>query len=277
MTTTILMTGANTGIGRAAAEQLASPGVHLVLACRSLERTRPVLAEVQRRGATAEFLELDLSNLGQAMDAGRAFAASHDALDILVNNAGIAGGQGLTQDGWEVAFGTNHLGHFAFTLPLLPLLDAAEGRVVHVSSGRHYEARTLPFERLRTPNRGPVGMRQYAVSKLCNILFTAEIRRRYSRISATSMNPGRIASDIFRRAPGPLRKLLPILFRMESAATGGALLVHAIRAEAKGEALPLYFDRRSPRTPSPLARDEALAKRLWDFSKEAIDALGNRA
>ena len=185
---TIVITGANTGIGAACALLLARPGAHVVLACRSEERTAPVLARVCEKGATASFLQLDLGDLAQSSAAGAELARRHGAIDLLINNAGLAGGRGLTSDGYELAFGTNHLGHFAFTLPVLARISRARGRIVNVSSGNHRRAKGIPWQRLREPTRSLSGMAEYGISKLCNILFTAELRRRTHGISAVSMN-----------------------------------------------------------------------------------------
>lgn len=272
MTKTILITGANTGIGRACAEQLASPGVRLVLACRSRERTEPVLEELRKRGATADFLPLDLGDLESATNAARAFARDHASLDVLINNAGLAGTRGVTKDGYELAFGTNHLGHFAFTMPLLPLLEASKGCIVNVSSGNHYRAKNIDFAALRTSTKSRTGLPEYSTSKLANVLFTAELRRRYPNISSASMHPGRIASDVWRSVPSFLRPMLKLVLPMESVETGGAALVNAMRAaeSASGETLPLYFHKLNPRAANPAALREDLAAKLWDYSAEAI-------
>lgn len=269
---TILITGANTGIGRACAEQLAAPGVRLILACRSRERTQPVLAELERRGAVAEFLPLDLGDLAGAAAAARSFARANRSLDVLINNAGLAGARGLTSAGYELAFGTNHLGHFAFTLPLLPLLEEARGRIVNVSSGSHYRAPGINFEQLRTPTRTKTGLREYGVSKLCNILFTAELRRRHPQLTAVSVHPGRIASDVWRNVPAFFRPVLRWALRMESVHAGGAAVVHAAQALApkEGGELPLYFHVQQPRPPSRAALREDLAAELWRFSLDAV-------
>lgn len=276
MIRSILMTGANAGIGRACALQLAKPGVHLTLACRSREKTEPVLAELRRRGATAEFLKLDLGDLKQAVAAGHAFAESHSSLDVLINNAGVGGVRGLTRDGYELNFGTNHLGHFAFTLPLVPLLESSRARIVMVASGKHYAAPGVPFDELRTKTRTISGIREYGVSKLCNILFAAEVRRRHPSISTVCVNPGRIATDIVRRVPWPVRPLIPFLFRLESADVGGKTLVNAMNAlPAPSGMPPLYFHRLSSKEASSVARDPALASELWRFSLEATSSRGS--
>ena len=266
---TILITGANTGIGAAAAVALASPGVHLVLACRSEAKAKPVLDAVRAAGAEASFLALDLTSLDGAARAGERFAREHDRLDVLIDNAGLAGAHGLTADGWELTFGVNHLGHFAFTLPLLPLLEKSGGRVVVVASGNHYKVDDVPFARLRTKARG-TGLPEYGVSKLANVLFTAELRRRYPKIGAVSLNPGRIASDIWRRIPWPFRPILMVALRMKPVADGGATLVHAATIPLDAST-PLYFDKMKARDANPAALREDLASELWDFSVRAVE------
>jgi retinol dehydrogenase-12 len=261
---TILVTGANTGIGAACAVQLAAPDTHLLLACRSEEKAAPVLDAVRARGAKATFVALDLSDLAQATRAARAIAETEERIDILVNNAGIAGQRGTTRDGFELAFGVNHLGHFAFTRPLLPAVERAGGRIVNVSSGNHYTARSIRWERLRGTTRSFTGLPEYGVSKLCNVLFTAELRRRYPRITSTSMNPGRIRSDIWqRRMPAALLAVFERIVSMEPVDVGGARLVHA----ATCPDAPLYLDRLAPRAANPLALREDLAGELWAYSE----------
>ena len=269
---TILITGANTGIGAACAIAMAAPDVHLVLACRSPEKTAPVLEAVRAAGARASFLALDLSDVRSARASGEEFVREHGTLDLLINNAGLAGQRGTTRDGFELAFGVNHLGHFAFTLPLLPALEAAEGRIVNVSSGNHYKAKAIPWDHLSAATRSYTGLPEYAVSKLCNVLFTAELRRRHPRITAVSMNPGPIASDIFRRMPAPLLAMLKLVHPMASVEVGGARLKHAATTAIAGDDASLYIDRDSPRAVNPVGLREDLATELWDFSLRAIAA-----
>jgi NAD(P)-dependent dehydrogenase (short-subunit alcohol dehydrogenase family) len=269
---TILITGANTGIGAACAVAMAGPDVHLVLACRSAEKTAPVLEAVRAAGAKATFHALDLSDVKSAAAAGRDLAAQHGKLDLLINNAGLAGQRGTTRDGWELAFGVNHLGHFAFTLPLLPALEAASGRIVNVSSGNHHQAKAIPWSDLSATTRSYTGLPEYAVSKLCNVLFTAELRRRYPRITSVSMNPGPIVTDIFRRMPAPLFALLKLFRSMATVEVGGARLKHAATVEISGDDAPLYIDRDTPRPVNPVGLREDLATELWDFSLRAIAA-----
>lgn len=267
---TIVITGSNTGIGAACALLLARPGVHLVLACRSEDKTAPVLDRLRAKGATASFLRLDLSDLAQATAAGVGLAERHETIDVLINNAGLAGRRGLTQDGYELAFGTNHLGHFAFTDPLLAPLARARGRVVNVSSGNHRHPKRLPWSELRVSTPSVSGMAEYGVSKLCNVLFTAELRRRAPAITSVSMNPGRIASDIWRSVPQPFRFVLPQLLAMKPVEVGGRHLVHAAEVSLEGDAAPIYFDKGVAKAPNPLSLDEHLAAQLWRYSRDAI-------
>jgi retinol dehydrogenase 12 len=268
---TILVTGSNTGIGAACAIALAEPGVHLVLACRSEERTLPVLEQVRAKGAHATFLHVELDDVAQTARAARAFAMKNERVDLLVANAGLAGKRGLTKDGFELTWGVNHLGHFAFVLPLVPLVERAAGRIVVVSSGNHYQAKDgIDWALLEKPTRSITGLPEYAVSKLSNVLFTAELRRRAKRFTAVSMNPGSIASDIWRSVPWPFRSWLPFLLRMGTNEVGGARLVHCCNVPLEGALPPIYIDKVKPRDPNPLALDAELAKELWRYSTDAV-------
>src|SRR6185312_12617099 len=131
---TVLITGANSGLGRAAALALAARGAGVILAARSLARTQPVLDEIRcaHPAAQVEFLKLDLASLPSVRDAAERVLSSGRGLDVLMNNAGVAGTAGLTQDGFEITIGTNYIGHFYLTSLLLPLLvKAPQGRVVN--------------------------------------------------------------------------------------------------------------------------------------------------
>src|SRR5207248_1708186 len=131
----------------------------------------------------------------------------------LINNAGVAGQRGLTAQGFELAFGINHLGHFLLTTLLVDRLRETGGaRVVNVSSDSHYQAKGIDFDAVRQPTKSMTGMREYAVSKLANVLFTQELARRVpaSELGAYAVHPGVIASDIWRRVPGPARSMMKL-------------------------------------------------------------------
>jgi NAD(P)-dependent dehydrogenase (short-subunit alcohol dehydrogenase family) len=269
----IVVTGANTGIGRVTAEQLAARGASLVLACRSEERTRPVLEAIAASGGDAKYLPLDLGDLASV----RACAAKIDAMgrpiDVLINNAGVAGPRGATKDGFELAFGTNHLGHFLLTVLLAPRLRAASGaRVVTVASRAHYSARGIDFEAVRHPTRSLTGVSEYNVSKLANVLFTRELAERLgpSGVRSYCLHPGVVASDVWRRVPAPLRALikLAMISNEEGAKT---TLYCATSPEVAGDD-GLYYDECRAKEPSRVAQNESLARRLWEKSVEFTGA-----
>ncbi len=266
---TCVVTGANTGIGRVTAEGLAARGARVVLACRSAERTQPVIAELARRTGNddLEHLPLDLADLESVRAAAKALVARGDPIAVLVANAGLAGQRGLTAQGFELAFGTNHLGHFLFVTSLLPLLRAAApARVVVVSSGSHLAARGIDEARLRRPTRTLTGMREYEVSKLANVLFTQELARRVpaAEVGVHALHPGVVASDIWRRVPWPVRPLLTrrMLTTEQGAATS---LWCATAAELEGHSGG-YYENCAPAPVNPVATPE-LAGWLWQMSE----------
>lgn len=263
-----VVTGANTGIGRVTAAELAGAGAHVILACRSAAKTEPVVAEI--RAATGsdkvEFAELDLADLASVRACAEAFLRRDLPLHILVNNAGLAGHRGLTTDGFELTFGVNHLGHFLLTVLLLDRLRAsAPARVVTVSSQAHFRAKEIPWERLREPTRSLTGMDEYGVSKLANVLFTAELSRRSGAgVTTYALHPGVIASDIWRRIPPPFRALAKAFMR--STEEGALTSLHCATAPDLAGETGQYYEDCKPRRPSRAAQDERLAAELWTRS-----------
>jgi retinol dehydrogenase-12 len=266
---TCVVTGCNTGIGRVTAEALGRLGATVLLANRSEEKTRPVLEAIRAAGGTAEFVALDLGSLAAVRRAAAALQA-RGPLHLLVNNAGLAGSGGQTKDGFELAFGTNHLGPFLLTTLLLPQLEAAGpgARIVNVSSRSHYRAKAIDWEALRRPTRSTTGLPEYEVSKLCNVLFTRSLARRLREkgVEAFSLHPGVVATDIWRSVPFPLRGLVKLF--MISEEEGAKTSIHcATSPEAKGHS-GAYFDKCRPKHPSRLSQDDALADELWRRSEE---------
>ena len=266
------MTGATAGIGRATAEELARRGGTLVLACRSRERALPVVDAIRRaRGSdAAHFVHLDLANLASVRAAAESFGELGLPLNVVINNAGVAGARGVTEDGFETAFGTNHLGHFLFTTLLLGhLRAAAPSRVVTVASASHFHAKGIDFTALRRRTRSLTGYPEYAVSKLCNVLFAQELARREqaNEVSSFSLHPGVVASRIWRRVPWPAR---PIVTRSMLSPEAGARTSLFCATEPGIEAHSgAYFDNCAVRPPSPVATPE-LAAQLWDQSEQFL-------
>jgi len=267
-----LVTGASSGIGLATAAQLACQGGVVVLACRSKERAMAVIGAVRRDSGNdaVHFVQLDLARLASVRQAAESFREMGLPLHVLINNAGVAGARGVTEEGFEVAFGTNHLGHFLLTSLLLPeLRAAAPSRVVTVSSAAHFQAKGIDFAALRRPTRSLTGYREYAVSKLCNVLFAQELARREGPhgVSSFSLHPGVVASRIWRRVPWPIR---PLLTRSMLTPDEGARTTLWCCSEPGLEAYSGgYFENCAPRGPSPVATPQ-LAARLWEESERLL-------
>ena len=268
-----LITGANVGIGRVTAMELAGAGAQVVIAGRSLARTQPVLDAIRALpGALpAQFVPVDLSSLQSVRAAADAFKALGQPLHLLINNAGVAGLRGQTQDGFEMMFGVNHLGHFLLTQQLLPLLQAADqARIVTVSSRAHRFTSGIDWEAVRRPTRSLTGVHEYAVSKLANLLFSAELARRLAGtgVSTYALHPGVVATEIWRAVPGWLRPLLR-LRGMRTPEEGARTTLYCAQQAPHSET-GLYYADSHPLAPSEAGADSLLAQALWERSTEWV-------
>lgn len=275
---TAVVTGANSGIGFAAAAALAGAGAHVVFAVRDLERGRAAAAKAS--GST-EVRRLDLADLASV----REFAAGWDGpLDLLINNAGVMMLPELrTRDGFEMQFGTNHLGHFALTNLLLPHIT---DRVVTVASGAHRMGDgVIHFDNLNLEgNYGP--QRAYSQSKLANLLFTLELQRRLaesgSHVRALAAHPGWAATNLQSHTANPVGRALmavgnkvvaqddragalPTLFAAVEDLPGASYVGPGGLGEMRGA--PTLVGR------SAAASDVAAAERLWTVSEELTGAV----
>jgi NAD(P)-dependent dehydrogenase (short-subunit alcohol dehydrogenase family) len=266
---TFLVTGANTGIGRATATALARRGGRVYLACRSEQKGRAAVAGIVTAtgNEAVTFLPLDLASLVSVRICAEQFLARGEPLHVLINNGGVAGSRGATPDGFELAFGVNHLGHFALTTALLDCLAAsAPARVVNVSSDAHYQAKGIDFEAVRRPTASRTGLPEYAVSKLSNVLFTQELARRVAGrgITAYALHPGVVASDIWRRVPWPVRPLMKL--RMLSPEEGARTSLYCATSPELAQASGRFYDKCTERAASAVATPE-LAGALWQRSE----------
>jgi NAD(P)-dependent dehydrogenase (short-subunit alcohol dehydrogenase family) len=270
---TFLITGANTGIGRETALALAARGARLHLACRSLDAGRRTIEEITAQTGNRELalLSLDLGDLDSVRACAQTFLATGEPLHVLINNAGVAGSHGVTASGFEVMFGTNHVGPFLLTDLLVDRLRAsAPARVVNVASGAHYRARGIDWEAVRRPTRSLTGMREYSVSKLANVLHAQELGRRLegSGVSTYSLHPGVIASDIWRRVPWPVRPLMK--GRMDTPENGARTSVYCATSPDVANESGRYYDDCRAKEPGAAAT-AALAGELWRRSSEWTD------
>ena len=269
-----MVTGGNTGIGRATAAGLAARGARVYVACRSEEKGRRAVAEIAAAAGTdaVMFLSLDLADLASVRRCAEEFLARDEPLHVLINNAGVAGRRGLTADGFEMTFGVNHAGHFALTLALLDRLAAsAPARAVTVASDSHYQARGIDFDAVRRPTASLTGLPEYAVSKLANVLFSAELTRRVQErgITTYALHPGVVASDIWRRVPWPVRPLIKL--RMLSPEQGAQTSLYCATSDAVAGVTGRFYDDCREREPGKAATPE-LARALWERTEAWVSA-----
>jgi retinol dehydrogenase-12 len=267
-----VITGANTGIGFITARELARQGARVTLAGRSAEKYARAIAEIRdaASNATVEFVQLDLADLDSVRACADALHAG-PRIDLLVNNAGLGGIRGTTRQGFELAFGTNHLGHYLLTRLVIDHL-AAGARVINVSSRQHASAKRPRWDRVVGDTRSFTGLPEYAVSKLANVLFTSELARRHgeAQLRACSLHPGRVATDIFRRMPRPLLALTKIVRPMITPEQGAATTLHCATASAADVPHGAYFSDCRVADPSRLAKDCDLSRELWERSAEWV-------
>ena len=270
---TFLVTGGNTGIGRATATALAAAGGRVYITSRSAEAGAAAVDVIASAAGsqTVWLLPLDLASLASVRDCAAAFLARDEPLHVLVNNAGVGGQRGKTAEGFELHFGVNHLGHFALTMLLLDRLKASGSgagqgaRVVTVSSDAHYGAPGIDFDAVRRSTPSFTGQREYAVSKLCNVLFTQELARRAGDVSSYTLHPGVVASDIWRRVPWPARAI--IKRRMLTVEQGAVTSVYCATSPAVAAESGRFYDKCAVHPPSKVATPE-LAGLLWKHSAE---------
>ncbi|KAL6471351.1 hypothetical protein MHYP_G00200010 [Metynnis hypsauchen] len=275
---TAVVTGSNTGIGKATALDLAKRGARVILACRNQEKAEAAVYDIRREsGNTAVlFMHLDLASLKSVRSFAETFLKTEPRLDLLINNAGMMG-PGRTEDGFGLAFGVNHLGHFLLTLLLLDRLKASgNSRIINVSALLH-RLGSVDFNTLNTHKALVTGQsswhcfRAYCHSKLCNVLFTRELANHLEGTSVTcySLHPGVIATDLVRNMSLWLRLLLlPFskLFFLDL--EGGAqTTLHCALQDGLEPLSGRYFSSCGLQEVSTAGRDDALARKLWEVSE----------
>ncbi|MEU4390537.1 SDR family NAD(P)-dependent oxidoreductase [Kribbella sp. NPDC023855] len=274
-----VVTGANTGLGFETARVLAERGATVVLAVRDVEKGKQAAA---RMSGSVSVQALDLTSLESVRDAAAELHTKHTSIDLLINNAGVMQPpKQTTRDGFELQFGTNHLGHFALTGLMLDLLLPVPGsRVVTVSSiGHRWRGAAIHFDDLQW-DRSYSRMAAYGQSKLANLLFTYELQRRlapHGTTIAVAAHPGVANTELVRHAPAALRFLAPIVGPLVSQnAANGAL--PSLRAATDLAVLGgQYYGpgglgelRGSPRvvSSSPQSHDKTTQQRLWTISED---------
>ena len=267
---TILVTGANSGIGKEAAVSLAEMGARLVLLCRTEAKGRAAVKEVSARSGNADvtLISADLLSQKEVRSAAAQFLSNHAKLDVLVNNAGTEYmGYGETAEGIERTMAVNYFAPFLLTNLLLgPLKAAAPSRVVNVSSDAHFSG-SLDMSTLEKNHRmGIGGAGAYSRSKLALTLFTFELARRCDGNGVTSncLHPGVVRTNIWSHAGvfSPLTRFASLF--MKSAAEGAKTTVYLASSPDVEKVTGKYFVDCEPRRSSAASNDEHLAKELWD-------------
>lgn len=273
---TAIVTGANSGMGLATTIELALQGYHVIMACRSEERGRKALNEaIAATGSKQiELMPLDLGSMNSIRRFAEQFQSVHEKLDVLINNAGVVSlKREETSDGFEMAIGVNHLGHYLLTRLLLPsLLHATEGRVVNVASGAYKFGKIHQEDPHLT--KGFNVVKSYGQSKLANVLFTRELAYRLegTGITVNALHPGAVGTSIgVNRNTGFGTKIMAFLAKTplflspeEGARTAISL---AIRPEVKGVTGEYFYEEKIQEL-KPHAMDEATSQFLWNWSAE---------
>jgi len=282
---TVLITGANTGIGLETAVDLASRGARVVMACRSLERGRVALHQVQQRAKSSNIalMKLDLSSMDSIDEFAEEFREKETRLDILINNAGVmAVPNAKTKDGFESQMGINHLGHFLLTNLLLDLIeDSGPGsRIVTVSSLAHRRGFKFNVSDLMMESKPYDKWEQYGNSKLANILFTKELANQLKDSGVTTyvLHPGGIRTELGRNLDSPaeavfmfLLQYTPLRYILKSPSEGAQTTICcAVSDEFASQSGLYYADCAISPLLIPQASDEALAKQLWDTSMDLV-------
>jgi NAD(P)-dependent dehydrogenase (short-subunit alcohol dehydrogenase family) len=268
----VVITGTTSGIGEVAALQLAAMGARMVLVARDRSRGEAVLAQLRgvNAGTPHSAHYADLSRLSEVKRVGAEIAAAEPRIDVLINNAGaIFSSRQVTEDHWERTFATNHMAYFVLTLGLRDRLIASRARIVNTASSAH-KGCSIDFDDLQSA-KSYSAFTVYSRSKLCNILFTRELARRWGKegVTVNCLHPGFVASRFGEGSGGLLSRLIRVgkVFAI-SPEKGAQTIVYLASSPEVAKVSGAYFYKCRPATPSPQARDDAAAAKLWVTSAE---------
>ncbi|PVY79194.1 NAD(P)-dependent dehydrogenase (short-subunit alcohol dehydrogenase family) [Tamilnaduibacter salinus] len=271
---TVVITGANSGIGFCAARDLVGMGATVVMACRRLEAAEQAMNDIRAShpAASLAVVRLDVSSIASVNEASDELLSRFPRIDVLVNNAGIANlRRKESVDGFEMTFATNHLGPFLLTNRLLPALEAAQGRIVNVASVAHAGG-TMHFDDLNL-NRGYNVLKAYAQSKLANMLFTWELSKRLegTGVTVNALHPGAVNTNIWPGDHWYERAMSWVIRRFTITPDEGSRTTVWLASsdEVAGESGGYYQDCR-PQKRRSTARDDQAAERLWRLSADWV-------
>lgn len=274
---TALVTGGSAGIGKETVKALVAQGYEVLIAARDARKGQALVAQLQREtpGARVDFIACDLSEFGQVVNLAQTVQARWTRLDALVLNAGLFTPQlRCNSAGYEFMFATTHLGHFLLTHHLLPLvLTTPDARIVVTSSVAHWFGGGFDFDSLRSPSALSLLMlvpfRAYGRSKLANLLFVRELAQRVagSSVKVNAFHPGAVQTEIWRDTPGLFNALIrPGLISEAQGARTQIQLATSPAIKESGQ----YWVGGKVAFSSPASRNAALARRLWQYSEQAL-------
>ncbi|XP_067827380.1 retinol dehydrogenase 13 [Heptranchias perlo] len=277
---TVIVTGANVGIGKETAKDLAQRGARVILACRDLEKANKVAAELRKASGNGNILvqKLDLASLQSVRSFANRIQETETRLDVLINNAGIMRcPKWKTEDGFEMQFGVNHLGHFLLTNLLLDLLKkSAHSRIVTVSSLAHVRGK-INFDDINLDVSYDTAA-SYDQSKLANVLFSRELAKklRGTGVTANCLHPGVVMTELGRHMIPTISLWLKIIFApfvwlaFKNPWQGAQTSIYCAIAEELDNVSGLYFSDCAAKEAAPQARDDEAAKRLWELSAQMV-------
>ncbi|GJQ70392.1 hypothetical protein Trydic_g22822 [Trypoxylus dichotomus] len=287
---TAIVTGSNSGIGKETAKDLYVRGAHVILACRNIRKAENAVEDIINsckeniNCGQLTVVELDLSSLKSVKECSAKLLQEHDRIDLLINNAGIMMcPYGKTEDGFEIQFGTNHLGHFLLSLLLLPrIIRSAPARIINVSSLAHKTE--IDFDDINWEKKPYSAMNAYQRSKLANILFTKELDRRLKEahiegVGVYVLHPGVIATEITRYLDTLYFKGITWMFHtfakcfIKTPLQGCQTTIYCAIDEEAGKQSGLYYADCKPAILANGAENTDAAKKLWKISWELVKLL----
>lgn len=275
----VLITGANSGIGKETTRTLAHQGASLVMACRNQAKADPVRQAIQEGSGNAqiEVMSLDLASLASIREFAGQFSEEYRQLHVLINNAGtFSMSRQETLDGFELTMGVNYLGTFLLTRLLLPVLqDTPQSRIVNVSSDVHSQGE-IDLDDLQLERKRYSGMKAYANSKLANLCFARNLAVQLldAGVTVNALHPGHVATNIWRLWPDDRwyqTLLLKIMHRFAiSAEEGAQTSIYLASSEEVRGVTGQYFDKKQPKAMSAKCDDLKLRQDLWKLSEELV-------
>ncbi|XP_056306925.1 retinol dehydrogenase 12, like [Danio aesculapii] len=273
---TVLITGANTGIGKETAIDLAKRGARIIMACRDMEKAEAALKEVKDASGNQDVVisSLDLSDSKSIRGFAEKINKEEKQVNILINNAGVmVCPYGKTADGFEMQIGVNHMGHFLLTYLLLDLIKrSAPARIVNVSSTAHQWG-TINLEDINS-EKNYDKQRAYCQSKLANVLFTRSLAKRLegTGVTAYSLHPGVVQTDLWRHLSKPQQFAMWFTKPFTKTSVQGAQtsIYCAVDPELQTESGKYYSDC-APAKAAKAAMDDEVAQRLWELSCKMLN------